>query len=102
MVKVLFDEDNVLSLEAAAKTLAEDRKWKSYSVDAKEGEIHAVAQDGTKFYIDLGGFAYDEENEDAETIEEYEVDWQVDLFGNTWKNIMFAKNEDGEYVILHD
>lgn len=100
MVKVLFDEDNVLSLDAVAKRLADDRHWKSYTVDAKEGIIHATTLNDRDFHIDLGGFAYDDETE--ETIDEFEVDWPVELFNDTWKSVMFAKNEDGEYVIVHD
>jgi len=101
MKKILIDEDQVVTLAELAKDLAESHGWKEYEVDNGKGEIKFVSAEGVKCVVDLVGFAQ-RVREDG-TLEDWDdenVDWDEEFDG--WSNHVWAEDEDGNTVMLHD
>lgn len=101
MKKILIDEDQVSTLAELAAELAKSHGWESYEVGTTE--IRFV-KDGVKGVVDLGGFAQkvpeDEENSDFEDWDEENIDWDEEF--DAWSNHVWAEDEDGNTVMLHD
>lgn len=98
-VKVSLPADQVTTLEELAKDLARIYGWKSYAVD--RGEIRFEAESGGEAVngiLETSGFAFDAETD--EPLDEWNVDWDEDF--DAWSNYVWAEDEDGNTVMLHD
>jgi len=99
MKKILIDEDQVTTLTQLAKELADMYGWKSYEVEG--GVVYFKANaDGEPVNgrLETSGFAYDADTGDD--LDEWNVDWDEDF--DAWSNHVWAENENGETVMLHD
>ena len=99
MKTIKIDAENVTTLKELAKELAGMYGWKSYRV--KGDEIHFKASaDGEEVNgrLDTTGFAYDADTGDA--LDEWNVNWDEDF--DAWSNHVWAKDENGHTVMLHD
>ena len=99
MTKILIDEDSVTTLAELATELKRSRGWKSWIVDGGSIEF-TVEEDGKdrRYRIEPSGFAYDAETE--EEAEEHDVNWDEEFDG--WSNHVWAEDEKGNVVMLHD
>lgn len=97
MKKILIDETQVTALAELAEEIAEADSWKSYKVEGDT--IRFETDDGAKHRVDTSGFA--QTLEDGEWVDDYElnVDWD-EACG--WSNHVWAEDEDGNTVMLHD
>lgn len=106
MKKILVDEDKVSTLKELADELAKMYGWTSYevanhAVNFKEDVIYFKALKlGNEVHgmIDKTGFAKDVVS--GEPLDEWNVNWDEDF--DEWSNHVWAKDEDGNTVILHD
>ena len=98
MKKILIDEDSVTTLAELAKELAESHGWDEYEVGTTEIRF---AKGGARGVVDLGGFAQRVlDGEELEDWDEENVDWDEEFDG--WSNHVWAEDEDGNTVMLHD
>ena len=98
MKKILIDEDSVSTLAALAGELAKMYGWKSYKVEGDA--IHFETNDGAKHRVDTSGFAQTLEDGEWVDDDELNVDWDEDF--DAWSNHVWAEDEDGNTVMLHD
>ena len=107
MKNVKIDEDQVSTLKELAAQLASMYGWTSYevanhAVNFKEDVIYfkAIGEDGKEVHgvIDTTGFANDVVS--GEPLDEWNVDWDEDF--DAWSNHVWAEDEDGNTVMLHD
>lgn len=99
--KILIDDDQITTLAELAKDLAKSHGWKEYEVDNGKGEIKFVSSEGVKCVVDTSGFA--QRVMDDGTLEDWDdenVDWDEEFDG--WSNHVWAEDEDGNTVMLHD
>ena len=99
--KILIDDDQITTLAELAKDLAKSHGWKEYEVDNGKGEIKFVSSEGVKCVVDTSGFA--QQVMDDGTLEDWDdenVDWDEDF--DRWSNHVWAEDEDGNTVMLHD
>ena len=98
MKKVLIDEDNVSTLGELAEKLAKMYGWKSHEV---EGDvIYFETDDGAKHRVDTSGFVKTLEDGVWVYDGELDIDWDED-FGE-WSSHIWAEDEDGNTVMLHN
>jgi hypothetical protein len=99
MKKILIDEDQVVTLAELAKDVADAYGWTSYEVGADVIYFKANA-DGEQVNgkVELSGFAYDVDS--GEPIDEWNVDWDEVFDG--WSDHVWAEDEDGNTVMLHN
>ena len=97
MKKILIDEDNVSTLTQLAKELARIYSWKSYEVEGDT--IRFETDDGAKHRVDTSGFA--QTLEDGAWVDDGDlnVNWDEDF--DVWNHV-WAEDEDGNTVMLHD
>lgn len=99
MQTILIDEDQVSTLNGLAKELAGMYGWKSYEVDGDT--ILFNTEDGRKHRVDTSGFAQTlGDNGEWNDDDELNVDWDEDF--DAWSNHVWAEDEDGNTVMLHD
>ena len=106
MKKILIDEDQVSTLKELAESLAGIYGWTSYevanhAVNFKEDVIYFKALKlGREVHgmIDTTGFAKDVVS--GEPLDEWNVNWDKDF--DKWSNHVWAKDENGNTVMLHD
>jgi len=98
MKKILIDEDQITSLAQLAKELARMYGWTSHEVDG--GEIRFENGDGKKHRVDTSGFAQTLEDGEWVDDDDLNVNWDEDFDG--WSNHVWAEDEDGNTVMLHD
>ena len=107
MKKIFIDEDRVSTLKELAENLASMHGWKSYEVanhvvNFKEDVIYfkALDEDGKEVHgmIDATGFAKDVVS--GKPLDKWNVDWDKDF--DKWSNYVWAKDEDGNTIMLHD
>ena len=99
MKKVLIDEDQVTTLAQLSETLATIYGWTSYEVAADVIYFKANADgEPVNGRLETSGFAYDVDTGDS--IDEWDVDWDEDF--DAWSNHVWAEDEDGNTVMLHD
>ena len=99
--KILIDDDQITTLAELAKDLAKSHGWKEYEVDNGKGKIKFASSEGVKCVVDTSGFA--QRIMDDGTLEDWDdenVDWDEEFDG--WSNYVWAKDEDGNTVMLHD
>ena len=98
MKKVLIGEDNVSTLSELAEELAKMYGWKSHEV---EGDvIYFETDDGVKHRVDTAGWAQTLEDGEWVDDDELNVDWDEDF--DEWSSRVWAEDEDGNTVMLHD
>ena len=97
MKKILIDEDNVSTLAQLAKELARIYSWKSYEVEGDT--IRFETDDGAKHRVDTSGFAQTLEDGAWVDDDDLNVNWDEDF--DVW-NYVWAEDEDGNTVMLHD
>ena len=101
MKKILIDEDQVTPLAELAKDLAKSHGWKEYEIDNGNGEIKFVSSDGVRCAVDLSGFAQRVLDDGTrEDWDEENVDWDEEFDG--WSDHVWAEDEDGNAVMLHN
>lgn len=107
MKKIFIGKDQVTTLAQLAKKLAGMYGWTSYevanhAVNFKEDVIYfkALGEDGKEVHgvIDTTGFAKDVVS--GKPLDEWNVDWDEDF--DAWSNHVWAEDEDGNTVMLHD
>lgn len=99
MKKIFIDEDQVTTLAELAKELAGMYGWTSYTVKGSDIYFKASsAGERVNGRLELSGFAYDADS--GEEIDEWNVDWDEDF--DAWSNHVWAEDEDGNTVMLHD
>ena len=104
MKKIFIDEDQVTTLAELAKELAPMYGWTSYVADGQEIRFTAKASDDlddgktVNGILETSGFAYDADT--GENIDDFNVDWDEDFDG--WSNHVWAEDENGNVVMLHD
>lgn len=98
MKKILIDEDSVSTLGELAKELAKMYGWKSHEIEGDT--IRFETGDGAKHRVDTSGFAQTLEDGEWVDDDELNVDWDEDFDG--WSNHVWAEDEDGNTVMLHD
>ena len=98
MKKVLIGEDNVSTLGELAEKLAKMYGWKSHEV--KGDVIYCETDDGVKHRVDTAGWVQTLEDDEWVDDDELNIDWDKD-FGE-WSNRVWAEDEDGNTVMLHD
>lgn len=98
MKTVLVDEYQVSTLSGLADELARMYGWKSHEV---EGDvIRFETDDGAKHRVDTSGFAQTLEDGEWVDDDELNVNWDEDF--DSWSNHVWAEDEDGNTVMLHD
>lgn len=98
MKKILIDEDQVTTLAELAKDLAGMYGWTSHEV--KGDTIYFDTDDGAKHRVDASGFAQTFEDGEWVDDDELNVDWDEDF--DAWSDHVWAKDEDGNVVMLHN
>ena len=98
MKKIFIDEDQVTTLADLAKHLSGLYGWKSYEVEGNV--IRFDAGDGKKHRVDTSGFAQTLEGDEWVDDDELNVDWDEDF--DAWPNHVWAEDENGDVVMLHD
>ena len=101
MKTIKVDDDQVTTFEELAETLARAYGWKEYKTDAKNGRITFTTSDGVKCVVDESGFA--QRVKDDRTLEDWDdanVDWDEVFDG--WSDHVWAEDEDGNAVMLHN
>ena len=99
MKKILIDEDQVTTLTQLAKELADMYGWTSYEVAGDVIYFKANADgEPVNGRLETSGFAYDADTGDD--LDEWNVDWDEDF--DAWSNHVWAEDEDGNTVMLHD
>lgn len=98
MKKILIDEDSVSTLAGLAGELAKTYGWKSYEVEGDT--IHFETDGGAKHRVDTSGFAQTLEDGEWVDDDELNVNWDEDF--DAWSNHVWAEDEDGNTVMLHD
>jgi hypothetical protein len=98
MKKIFIDEDQVTTLAQLAKDLSGTYGWKSYEVEGNE--IRFETDDGAKHRVDTSGFAQTLEDGEWVDDDELNVNWDEDF--DRWSNHVWAEDEDGNTVMLHD
>lgn len=98
MKKILIDEDQVTTLAELAKELAKTHGWKSHEVEGDT--VRFETDDGAKHRVDASGFAQTLEDGEWVDDDELNVDWDEDF--DAWSNHVWAEDEDGNTVMLHD
>lgn len=98
MKKILIDDDQVTTLAELAKELAGMYGWTSYEVDGDT--IYFETGDGVRRRVDVSGFA--QTFEDGEWVDDNEmnVDW-AEAF-DAWSDYVWAEDEDGNTVMVHN
>ena len=99
--KILIDDDQITTLAELAKDLAKSHGWKEYEVDNGNGEIKFVSSEDVKCVVDTSGFA--QRITDDGILEDWDdenVNWDEEFDG--WSNHVWAEDEDGNTVMLHD
>lgn len=97
MKKILIDEDNVSTLAQLAKEHARIYSWKSHEVEGDT--IRFETDDGAKHRVDTSGFAQTLEDGAWVDDDDLNVNWDEDL--DVWNHV-WAEDEDGNTVMLHD
>ena len=99
MRKIFIDEEQVSTLEELAETLASQYGWTSYMVDGDEIYFKANADgepvDGR---LEITGHAYDIKS--GEPLDEWDVCWN-EIF-DAWSDYVWAEDENGRTVMLHN
>ena len=96
MKKILIDESQVTAFADLAKSLAGMYGWTSYDV---KGDTVFFDAGGGKHRVDTSGFA--QTLEDGEWIDDdWNVDWDEDF--DAWSDHVWAEDEDGNVVMLHN
>lgn len=98
MKKILIDENSVSTLAQLAGELAKMYGWKSYEVEGDA--IRFETGNGAKHRVDTSGFAQTFEDGEWVDDDEWDVDWDEDF--DAWSNHVWAEDEDGNTVMLHD
>ena len=98
MKKILINEDRVTTLAQFAKDLAGIYGAKSYEVEGDT--IYFEMGDGAKHRVDTAGLVKTLQDGEWVYDGELDVDWDEDFDG--WPNHVWAKDEDGNTVMLHD
>lgn len=98
MQKILIDEDQVTTLKELAKSLAKSFGWKSHRVE--DDVIYFKTDDGKQRRVDTSGFAQVLEGDEWVDDDELNVDWDEEFDG--WSNHVWAEDENGNTVMLHD
>ena len=107
MKTIKIEDENVTTLKELAEKLADMYGWKSYevanhAVNFKEDVIYfkALGEDGKEVHgvIDTAGFAKDVVS--GKPLDEWNIHWGEDF--DAWSNRVWAKDEDGNTVMLHD
>ena len=98
-MNIVIDASQVTPLAELAPDLARQYGWKSYSVEGDT--IYFSAESGSgpvEGRLELSGFAYDLETD--EPLDEWNVNWDEDF--DAWSNHVWAEDEKGNTVMLHD
>ena len=107
MKTIKIEDENVTTLRELAEKLADMYGWKSYevanhAVNFKEDVIYfkALGGDGKEVHgmIDTTGFAKDVVS--GKPLDEWNVNWDEDF--DAWSNHVWAEDENGNTVMLHD
>lgn len=98
MKTIFIHEDNVATLSELAEELARIYGWTSYEV--KGDTICFETDDGAKHRVDTSGFAQTLENSEWVDDDELNVNWDEDFDG--FFNHVWAEDENGNTVMLHD
>lgn len=99
MKMIFIHEDNVTTLSEIAEELAKKYGWTSYEVGADVIYFKANADgEPVNGRLETSGFAYDADTGDS--IDAWNVDWDEDF--DEWSNHVWAEDEDGNTVMLHD
>ena len=98
MKKILIDEDQITTLAELAKELAKMYGWTSYEVEGDT--IHFKTGSVVKHRVDTSGFAQTLEDGEWVDDDDLNVNWDEDFDG--WSNHVWAEDEDGNTVMLHD
>ena len=99
MKEILIDEANVATLGELAEELAKTYGWTSYEAAADVIYFKASADgEPVNGRLETSGFAYDVDTGDS--IDAWNVDWDEDF--DKWSNRVWAEDEDGNTVMLHD
>ena len=98
MKKILIDEDNVSTLGELAEALAKMYGWKSHEV--KGDVIYCETDDGVKHRVDTAGWTQTLEDGEWVDDDELNINWYEDF--DEWSNHVWAEDEAGNTVMLHD
>ena len=99
MKTIKIEDENVTTLGELAEKLADMYGWTSYEV-AGDVVCFKANADGEPVNgrLETSGFAYDADTGDD--LDERNVDWDEDF--DAWSNHVWAEDENGHTVMLHD
>jgi len=100
-MKVVFDEQNTLTLRQIAEELAKMYRWRTFDVDAKNDVIAFTSEDGRLFNLRLTGFAYEVKDGVESDFEddEHSVNLCEDL---DYCDLVWGRDEEGCAVAVHN
>ena len=101
MKTVVFEDNEVMTLEEVAAKLHEMYKWATHETCAKEGAIRFTERDGRHFCLRTSRFVYEivngKESEKEDGEREINFGEDFDLVNYIW-----AKDEDGNTVLVNN
>jgi len=99
MKTIRIEENQVTTLKELAERLADIYGWTSYEVASDVIYFKANADgEPVNGRLEMSGFAYDTDTGDE--LDAWSVDWDEDF--DAWSDRVWAKDEDGNTVMLHN
>ena len=99
MKTIKIEDENVTTLGELAEKLAGLYGWTSYEVAGDVVYFKANADgEPVNGRLETSGFAYDADTGDD--LDKWNVDWDADF--DAWSNHVWAEDENGHTVMLHD